>query len=391
MNYKILIVDDQKDVRRVLASGLQTLGQPIEVLEVPSAEEAMLIAPRRKFDLIVTDVKLAGMSGLDLVRWLKKRNPEIKLILMTGAEDRQTRRQVEEAGALAFFYKPIEMSDFLDAVERALGLVPTNFGPPPLEFKPVPEKPPQPAKPEASDKDVPTQPLKPLLPALAALAAEPGVRSAALLKVSGELVSQAGEPGGLVSNAALLPVLLAAAHANQQLSDSLARSVPDYSLFLDGASFSIGLAPVGKDHLLLVVGSQSLKSVMVRAGSAMHSAAGGLLQYLAEQKARQQPAAPVETAPAAVEPALAAADSPTTALVETAPDEDLLAALAHVEVSAEDRTAIDNLFGDSSSKRESVKNLDDFWETAVEEAGSMSMDESHISYDEARDLGLAPE
>ena len=88
MGYQILIVDDQHNVRRVLASGLQSLGQQIEVTEVPSAEEAMLIAPRRKFDLIITDVRLPGMSGLDLVSRLKLRNPEIKLILMTGAEDR---------------------------------------------------------------------------------------------------------------------------------------------------------------------------------------------------------------------------------------------------------------------------------------------------------------
>ena len=67
-SYHILIVDDQKDIRRVLVSGLQTLGQKLDVIEVPSAEEAMLLAPRRTFDLIVTDVRLPGISGLDLVK-----------------------------------------------------------------------------------------------------------------------------------------------------------------------------------------------------------------------------------------------------------------------------------------------------------------------------------
>src|SRR5512143_4051253 len=135
-SYHILIVDDQKDIRRVLVSGLQTLGQTLDVIEVPSAEEAMLLAPRRTFDLIVTDVRLPGISGLDLVKKLRAFNPNLKLILITGLSDYQTRKQVEEAGTFAFFYKPIGMGDFLDAVERALGLVETSFAPAPLVVEP---------------------------------------------------------------------------------------------------------------------------------------------------------------------------------------------------------------------------------------------------------------
>ena len=115
-SYHVLIVDDQKDIRRVLAGGLQTLGHSLKVTEVPSAEEAILMAPRQQFDLIVTDVRLPGISGLDMVKRLRKFNPNIKIILLTGASDFQTSKQVEEAGNIAYFYKPIEMSDFLDAV-----------------------------------------------------------------------------------------------------------------------------------------------------------------------------------------------------------------------------------------------------------------------------------
>lgn len=130
MERTILLVDDQRDILRLLRSALDTLNnKDIKVLEAPSGEEAILESSRHKVDLLVTDYKLPGMSGVELMHKIRARHPEVKVILVTGTNDKKSRDEMINAGALAIFDKPIPMADYLDAVERGLGLVQTIFPP----------------------------------------------------------------------------------------------------------------------------------------------------------------------------------------------------------------------------------------------------------------------
>jgi DNA-binding response OmpR family regulator len=123
--YRILIVEDQREVSHLLRTALETLEHELEVVEIPSGEEAILDASRNKVDLLVTDFRLAGITGIELMRKVRSHRPEAKVILITGLTDRKVRKEVAEAGADAFFLKPVPIADFLDAVERHLGLVET--------------------------------------------------------------------------------------------------------------------------------------------------------------------------------------------------------------------------------------------------------------------------
>src|SRR5512135_411436 len=118
--YRVLVVDDNHEVRRMVTASIKTLGAEIDVLDVPSAEEALFISASLPLDLVVLDFRLPGMSGIEMVGRLRKRRPEAKIILVTGVEDATIRRQVTEAGAEAFFFKPIEIGEFLEAVKRCL-------------------------------------------------------------------------------------------------------------------------------------------------------------------------------------------------------------------------------------------------------------------------------
>lgn len=118
---RILIVDDQHEIRQVLRAALLTLPARIEVTDAPSGEEAMLIISLQFFDLLVIDIRLVGLSGLELMQQVKKRNPAIKMILMTGSTDEALREKVVGAKPDAFFYKPIEIPEFLEMVMRLLG------------------------------------------------------------------------------------------------------------------------------------------------------------------------------------------------------------------------------------------------------------------------------
>src|SRR5512138_610054 len=125
----ILIVDDQRDIVRLLHSALQTLGHQMDIIDAPSGEEALLEASRRKVDLLVADYLLPGISGVELMRKIKARNPELKTIFISGMTERKARDEMLGAGGVAIFDKPIPLADFLDAVERSLGLVQTIFPP----------------------------------------------------------------------------------------------------------------------------------------------------------------------------------------------------------------------------------------------------------------------
>src|SRR3990172_7493651 len=130
MSHNILVVDDQRDILRLLHATLDTLKQPeLKIFEAPSGEEALLESSRNKIDLLITDYMLPGMSGVELMHKVRARHPDAKVVLITGVTDRKVRDEMLNAGALAIFDKPIPMADFLDVVERGLGLVQTIFPP----------------------------------------------------------------------------------------------------------------------------------------------------------------------------------------------------------------------------------------------------------------------
>ncbi len=390
--YQILIVDDQKDIRRLLSGGLQTLGQEIQIIEVPSAEEAMLLAPRQRFDLIVTDVRLPGISGLDLVKRLKKFNPSLKIILMTGANDSQIRKQVEEAGTFAFFYKPIEMSDFLDAVERALGLVATVFPPPPLSLEPqkknpttqpipvepalhAPTKPAQRQPPSSMTHQPPSSTAhQPAREVLADLLRKVGASAVVYLDLDGKVVQQVGNAGDLAAEGPLFTAAVRAARSNISLSRVLGRVDPEYLFCIDGSRYHLCLTPIGRTHILLLIGLDTFRSRLADLEKFVLSAAVDLMQPVEPSPAP----APVESAPPPPE-------------AQPAPEPDLAAALAQVEVTSADLAAIDNLFSAGLTSKSAVSNLDDFWNSAAEEAGSMKQNDNQLTYDQARQLGLTPD
>lgn len=117
---RVLIVDDQHEARQVLRASLTTLPFKVEVVDVPSGEEAMLIITTQSFELLVMDVRLAGISGLELMPVIRKRKPGMKIVLVSGTTDSSLRAKIASAGADAYFYKPIEIPEFLNAIQNLL-------------------------------------------------------------------------------------------------------------------------------------------------------------------------------------------------------------------------------------------------------------------------------
>jgi len=117
---RVLLVDDQRQVTRMLRSSLELSGRSYEILDVASAEEALREMERGPVDLIVTDLRLPEMSGLELIARIRQTNPRMHAILVTGQPTRQVEAQARSLGVVAFIPKPISTALFLQAVDRAL-------------------------------------------------------------------------------------------------------------------------------------------------------------------------------------------------------------------------------------------------------------------------------
>src|SRR5512144_2530850 len=85
---RVLVVDDQDDVRRML---LRMLGvSNHETLAASSARDALELARQHPFDLVVSDVQMPGMDGVDLLRALHELDPDLPVLLLSGAPDLNT-------------------------------------------------------------------------------------------------------------------------------------------------------------------------------------------------------------------------------------------------------------------------------------------------------------
>lgn len=117
---QILVVDDHFEMLEFLRSMLELSNQDCEVLAVPSAEEGLLELRRAQFDLLITDVRLPGMSGFDLVRRVKALGREMPVIMITAYSSNQGRKEAADLGVYRYFQKPLDTDSVLTAVHTAL-------------------------------------------------------------------------------------------------------------------------------------------------------------------------------------------------------------------------------------------------------------------------------
>ena len=118
MKAKILVVEDDARLRNVLLEALSLEGHSLESAE--SAEKAIELLEREKFDVLLTDVNLPGKSGLELLPITLKHNPNTYMLVMTGYASIDTAIQAMKLGAADFLTKPIALTDLISALQMAV-------------------------------------------------------------------------------------------------------------------------------------------------------------------------------------------------------------------------------------------------------------------------------
>ena len=115
---RILIVDDEEHVRNLFSRILQKEGYKVQCAS--SGDEAIDKLANDAFDLVVTDLKMNGIDGLDLVHKVKGTNQELSFILISGYGTAQTALSAAREGVDFFLMKPIDISELKSAVQKAL-------------------------------------------------------------------------------------------------------------------------------------------------------------------------------------------------------------------------------------------------------------------------------
>jgi CheY-like chemotaxis protein len=358
--YRVFIVDDQTDIRRMLRIGVENLGPDFVVSDMPSAEEALLELMRRPVDLLISDIRLPGISGIELVAKARRRDPNIKIILITALTDSKTRRQAAESGANAFFTKPLDMPDFLDAVERTLGIVETLLPPPPI----IPR---EPAK-------GPFTPGKSLAERLANLRRDLDASAVILFDDGGQVLAQAGElPEPDPQSPRLLPALMTTISASLKISQSLGMETPRSLMYFPGSERTLCLAHVGPSCALLAVLSPGDEQACAATAGLLGAAVEDLLLSLASLDASQV----IPVAEAAAQAGLAPPEEPPLPEASDIP-------------TMEDSAEMARLFQEYTRKL-NTRDLNNFWDTAAQESETNGLgNASVISYEQAKKLGLAP-
>jgi DNA-binding response OmpR family regulator len=364
--YRVLVVEDNHEVRRMVTASLKTLGEEIEVLEMPSAEEALFIGTSQSLDLVVLDIRLPGMSGLDMVPRLRKRKPETKIILVTGVDDVQLRQHVAEAGVDAFFFKPIDITAFLEAVKRCLDLTPEAASPPTSAKNQATTAPqPTPATKTASNDNLigeaeDAQVSSSLYDRMVELKKQIKAVSVLLVNNAGQIEVEAGSATEISTGSRLLSALMHAFRASLQVSQAMAKGTNESLQYFAAPRQCIYVAPVGMNHSLFVVtagyfGPDKLGMIY----HTIHLAVHDLLSIITKEAAeRKEPLHPEQELPADV-----AVDQETLAKVE-----------------------------DIFSQAAGSEQADGFWESVGESTPSEGKPtEEVLSYDQARQLGLAPD
>ena len=118
MRIRVLIVEDDEVFRRPLQRALEAAGY--EVVAVPSGEDALAVLDRSAVDLLLTDHRLPGMDGVQLITRSKAMHPALAVIVMTAHGTAESAVDARRRGADAYLVKPFAMPDLLVALHGAL-------------------------------------------------------------------------------------------------------------------------------------------------------------------------------------------------------------------------------------------------------------------------------
>ncbi len=376
---QILVVDDHFEMLEFLRSMLELSSREYQVLGVPSAEEAYMELRRVPFDLLITDVRLPGMSGFELVRRIRPYWPHMPVIMITAYTSAQGQQEATDLGIYRYFQKPLDTEALLSSVHSALyGQVEQPASPPAvIEERELEQG-------FAVSNDV--------YRCLETLQTDTGAAQAVLATIMGDIVYTSRNQSGL-DISRLARIAAAGLDTSFQLAEELHSDIPFTIQYQAGQRFDLYSANVGRSHFVMLIFDARLRrgrigTVWIFAQRAIRE----LAQLLAELRPQPLPMAarpgPEIDLTQEMEMPLPAADAVDHPPPASAVEVETVLPPADEELPPE--LMADPLFELLDANLEEVElDLDAFWDSAlVDDQNGRGM--AGLSFEEALKNGLIP-
>ena len=234
--FRVLIVDDHQEIRTALRANLEALEIDLDLVDVPSGEEAIVEVVGNGIDLLIADIGLPGLSGLELFRKLKTTYPEMQVIIITGMDDEEIHQEIADLGADAFFLKPLKMPVFLNAVRSSMGLDPV-LEDDPEELIKLTKKP--------LHSDITTR--------IADLRGELGAISIMVIESRGVIAAETGIVPDMVYESHVMPLLLSTFSTINKISSYLGKKNPASVWYFSGEKYDLFWSHVNTEYGMMII------------------------------------------------------------------------------------------------------------------------------------------
>ena len=370
--YKIMVVDDSPQISKALSDLLGASGYFVRA--APSGERALQILDTAKFDLIITDLKMTGMTGIDLAKQVQERVPGLPVVILTGFGDMDSVISALRLGVADYLKKPFSIDEVLAVVEREI-----------IKSRGRPVKPVAVATPEEKPPRLyifAQRDLEQIEAVLSRLRAQATAESAMLVEQAGYVIAAKG----LSSSGDVEPLsnLIASSRSSSASLASLLGEVQDFSTsYMEGQRVSVYTTSLGRALYLAVIVPKGTKQGLVwlyakeaaveidrivqRATASMQTQLGHAVspsdteqmrRELADQKVenvfdrRHTPPPPPPPTPPRVErtPPRSKVSTITFKRDRPQPEVTTSAAEAPVETSVEETPAVDNISFEEAKK-----------------------------------------
>ncbi|MHB8069639.1 MAG: response regulator [Desulfobaccales bacterium] len=116
-NFKVMVVDDELDFLETIIKRLKA--RKIEVTGAENGQKALELLGSQDFDVMILDVKMPGMDGIETLREVKKRKPLTEVIMLTGHASVESGIQGMQLGAFDYVMKPVALDELLEKMRQA--------------------------------------------------------------------------------------------------------------------------------------------------------------------------------------------------------------------------------------------------------------------------------
>ena len=115
---KLLVVDDEADIREFARNFFKRRG--VDVLTASGGNEALTIIEKEKPNLVLLDVRMEEITGIEVLRKIRASNNSVKVIMVTGVEEEETIKEARRLGVIGYVHKPLVLEELEQVVLKEL-------------------------------------------------------------------------------------------------------------------------------------------------------------------------------------------------------------------------------------------------------------------------------